>query len=429
MYKLKTEDYNFKWRKFSYILAIFVFTITLSSQESEWVVLTEQNSPLPNNYIYTIRFDSEGTAWIGTGGGLVKLKNGNWEIFTVQNSAISSNAIRSIGIDNEDNLWVGTSNGVNFFDGTNWLKYTTSNSDLPANTIHSITIIDDAIWLGTQGTFTYEGGVVKIVNDSWTVFNTANSNLTSNWIYEVSADKDKNIWVGGLGCLAKYENYEWIIYNNYLPETHVKGLGFDDYNQVWVGTYGGGVVQYTGEDWIIHDFTSSGVPDFTRTIAVHDGYDVWVGTGAGIRVYLGGWFSLDPNYEHLPHWEINTIQFDENRNMWIGTRGGLAIYNNRGVVNVEENNNSIKQEFILSQNYPNPFNPSTLISYTIPTSQFVQLKVFDVLGGEIVTLIDDYKMSGTYEVKFDASKLSSGIYFYKLICDELTITKKMLLVR
>ena len=85
--------------------------------------------------------------------------------------------------------------------------------------------------------------------------------------------------------------------------------------------------------------------------------------------------------------------------------------------------------FELSQNYPNPFNPGTRISWQSPVDSWQTLKVFDVLGNEIVTLVDEYKTAGSYQVSFDASYLSSGIYFYKLISGNFSETKKMLLIR
>ncbi len=89
----------------------------------------------------------------------------------------------------------------------------------------------------------------------------------------------------------------------------------------------------------------------------------------------------------------------------------------------------IPQEFSLSQNYPNPFNPSTTIKYSIPVSNVVSLKVFDVLGKEITTLVNGYKNAGNYEVNFDGSKLSSGTYFYQLKVGQFSETKKLLLLK
>jgi hypothetical protein len=86
-------------------------------------------------------------------------------------------------------------------------------------------------------------------------------------------------------------------------------------------------------------------------------------------------------------------------------------------------------EFSLEQNYPNPFNPSTNIQYTISSKQNVQLLVYNVLGKEIATLVNEEKPAGNYEVNFDASKLSSGVYFYQLQAGSFVETKKMILLK
>jgi hypothetical protein len=95
---------------------------------------------------------------------------------------------------------------------------------------------------------------------------------------------------------------------------------------------------------------------------------------------------------------------------------------------VEDGNSSVK-EFSLEQNYPNPFNPSTVISYQLPISGNVTLQVYDVLGNEVATLVDEYKPAGNYEVEFDAKVLSSGIYFYKLQAGSFVETRKMILMK
>ena len=86
-------------------------------------------------------------------------------------------------------------------------------------------------------------------------------------------------------------------------------------------------------------------------------------------------------------------------------------------------------EFSLGQNYPNPFNPSTTIKYSIPTSEFVTLKVYDVLGEEVTTLVNEDKPAGSYEVEVNTAGLSSGIYFYKLQSGSFVETKKMILMK
>jgi len=94
-----------------------------------------------------------------------------------------------------------------------------------------------------------------------------------------------------------------------------------------------------------------------------------------------------------------------------------------------KNNFEIPKNYLLSQNYPNPFNPVTKISFAIPKSGLVTLKVYDVLGKEVASLVNAQKNAGSYIVDFDASYLSSGIYFYKLEVNGFTDTKKMMVIK
>jgi len=83
----------------------------------------------------------------------------------------------------------------------------------------------------------------------------------------------------------------------------------------------------------------------------------------------------------------------------------------------------------ISQNYPNPFNPSTKISYAIPKQNNVTLKIFDVLGSEVATIVNKEQPQENYEFEFDGSALSSGIYFYRLQAGDFVVTTKMILLR
>jgi hypothetical protein len=94
-----------------------------------------------------------------------------------------------------------------------------------------------------------------------------------------------------------------------------------------------------------------------------------------------------------------------------------------------ESENLSAQNFLLYQNYPNPFNPSTKISWHSPVSGWQTLKVYDVLGNEVVTLIDGYKPAGSYEVEWNARIYPSGIYFYQLGASKFIQTNKMILLK
>lgn len=96
---------------------------------------------------------------------------------------------------------------------------------------------------------------------------------------------------------------------------------------------------------------------------------------------------------------------------------------------VGENGFKMPEQFILFQNYPNPFNPKTNIAFKMAQSRFVILKVFDLLGNEIATLVDKEMQAGIYNIEFDAADLTSGLYFYQLRAGEFTDTKKLILIR
>ncbi|MDQ3194411.1 MAG: phospholipase D-like domain-containing protein [Bacteroidota bacterium] len=100
-----------------------------------------------------------------------------------------------------------------------------------------------------------------------------------------------------------------------------------------------------------------------------------------------------------------------------------------GSISVNKISSEVPGDFTLSQNYPNPFNPKTIINYSLPKFNFVSLKIFDALGREVVTLVNEFQTPGTYKATFDGSSLASGIYFYKLLTGGFSETKRMVLVK
>ncbi len=110
------------------------------------------------------------------------------------------------------------------------------------------------------------------------------------------------------------------------------------------------------------------------------------------------------------------------RDIWIAAEIEVAS-------SVEDGKDIIPSGYALNQNYPNPFNPSTVISYQLPTTAFVRLRVFDILGNEVASFVNKEQHAGYYNVTFNASKLTSGIYFYRLEAGNFSETKKLMLVK
>jgi hypothetical protein len=105
------------------------------------------------------------------------------------------------------------------------------------------------------------------------------------------------------------------------------------------------------------------------------------------------------------------------------------VYGDTTLTGIDDEEIPIASEFKLEQNYPNPFNPSTKIRFSVPQISTITLKVYDILGNEIATLINEEKPAGEYEVEFLATGLTSGIYFYQLRTGEFVQTKKMILLK
>ena len=152
-------------------------------------------------------------------------------------------------------------------------------------------------------------------------------------------------------------------------------------------------------------------------------------SGAILKTSNAGenWYNqISPTSERL-----NKVNFvDQNFGFAVGDNGTILRTTDGGVTHVDDDkNNDLPTEFLLYQNYPNPFNPTTTLSFAIGQSSFVSLKIFDVLGNEIATLVNEDKPVGSYEVEFDAAKLASGVYFYTLISNKFMATKKLVLLK
>ncbi|MBK7631711.1 MAG: T9SS type A sorting domain-containing protein [Ignavibacteriales bacterium] len=135
------------------------------------------------------------------------------------------------------------------------------------------------------------------------------------------------------------------------------------------------------------------------------------------------------NSESFPLETLTSLFFSDSNTGWITGQNSLVLKNtNSGITNIKTIDNWI-DNYSLSQNYPNPFNPTTKISYSIATAGIVSLKIYDILGREVSTLVNEEKSAGRYEVNFNASQLASGVYFYQIKAGSFTQTKKLMLLK
>ena len=156
-----------------------------------------------------------------------------------------------------------------------------------------------------------------------------------------------------------------------------------------------------------------------------------VGTDSlGVFLFSDNGDSLGSRNVGLTNLNIHTLTADNNGYVYAGTDNGVWKRPLSEIVtSIKEISTAFPTEFLLSQNYPNPFNPSTTFRCSIPTQSKVVIKVYDILGNEIATLMDEEKSIGTYELTWNAENLPSGVYFYQLKAGSNIETKKMLLLK
>lgn len=136
-------------------------------------------------------------------------------------------------------------------------------------------------------------------------------------------------------------------------------------------------------------------------------------------------WSLDLQMFYSAFFGINIV----GNRAWIVGSSGLILHNDDILTNVEIGKEESVVGFYIEQNFPNPFNPTTQIKYSISKDELVLLKIYDILGKEVAVLVNEEKPAGTYSVTFDASKLSSGVYFYSINAGRFKQVKKMMLLR
>ncbi len=225
--------------------------------------------------------------------------------------------------------------------------------------------------------------------------------------------------------------YDNISNTIYLHDT----WDYENHTMTWGGQYG--TLQHWGVS-VIHlsgansnSFEIANVGNGILSITnISDNKD-WLSTT--------GYPSLPFNISSTPQ----TVTVNIDWNLLSGTQSGIITISSNdpdeptvnvevtaiGVTDVTQQDNPAPSNYFIEQNFPNPFNPDTKIKYSIPQVSHVELRVFDILGNEIATLVNEEKGIGVYEVDFNASSLSSGIYIYNLKAGEFVSTKKMMVVK
>jgi hypothetical protein len=328
--------------------------------------------------------------------------------------------------------------------GNNWFDYVYNSPELfysfdAASYLNKDTIVA----AGTEATMQsqFGKGVVTYGNNIWnSIFTTS----ITGAFYDVKFKSKDTICFLLSGQFLKTTN-AGINWNGYLMNSGWFVNNFDFQN--------GGIIYASGVAGMIRKSTNNGVNWFnlnanttinTRKIFFSNPQTGWIVGDSGLikRTTNGGlnWENQNSGTNTI----LNSVYFiNSNTGFAVGDSGILLKTTTGGVLTgFTGNETEIPTSYSLSQNYPNPFNPTTNIKFSIVSSphvlggDLVQLKVYDVMGREVQTLVNESLKPGTYEATFDGSSLTSGVYFYKLIIRHggsttggFTETKKMLLLK
>src|SRR5690606_31011224 len=235
-----------------------------------------------------------------------------------------------------DVKWFGTG-GVSKYNGINWTNYHPLNSNIPLGAILSVTSRNNELWVSS-----FNKGIGRLIDTTWTRFNQSNSPLPDDDTRIISRDNENKIWIGmetgGIAVISEENEWEFINSSNSgIPSNSITELLLTP-NVKWVGTLVHGAGRLIDTTWTIYNNQNSPIPSFT----------------------------------------ISGLALDSNGNTWIGTPGGLAVFNEKGIVSVSNISNEIPKDFILHQNYPNPFNPTTVIKYYISKKSNIEIIVFNI---------------------------------------------------
>ncbi len=443
--------------KKDYVILIISFLIISSSLHAQkWTTYTPQNTnyQLPDNNANNLATDANGNIWIGTSfAGLVKFDGTNWTNYNPNNSPMKDRSVTGLCVYNNI-VWAGTySYGLFKFDGSNWVNYTAANSGILNDQSYCVTA--DAggnIWVGINNGNVSNSGVVKFNGlTTWTP-STFYDAYNYQTVEAIAVDRQGNIWCGTRVGAFRFNGTGWNQYtkentNGGLCGSYVREINVDASGNVWFGCMDkdpatgyfieGGLSKFTGSTWSNYKPSGGGLTNGYVSAIAFKGSDVWVGTGfcgqyggKGLYKFNGSsWTNYVNDNSTFPTTCVNDLVVDKNGNLWIGSASGLTKLDFNPVD--VENTESLPTSFSLSQNYPNPFNPETIINYQLPVSSFVTLKIYDALGRQVATLVNEFQTAGIHHSTFSTlhSSLASGIYFYKLQSGSFVDVKKMMLVK
>ena len=419
-----------KFTKSAVLSFMFLFYGFLNSSNAQWV---QVSNGMGNNAFVSSLAANVNTIFAGTNASpnihvYKSTNNGTTWTETSLNGLLEVTSLAANG----NNIFAGTYH-INYYhprpfvflstdNGTTWTQTSLNNQD-----IHSLAVNGNNVFAGTSGSVykstdngtnwtqtSLIGYITSLAANGNNIFAGATSPY-GQWSGSVNLSTD-NGTTWGVRLELYYKSFFSLAVNG---------------NNVFAGTSGVGVYKSTdnGTTWTHTSLNNQ----YVRSLAVK-GNNVFAGTDSnGVYVSTNNGTNWMPWNEGLGNTTVNALCIS-NDYIFAGT--GNSVYRRTlELTGIQPISGQLPAHFELSQNYPNPFNPSTKIKFQMPNEVFVKLIVFDVLGREVAILVNEQLKPGTYEVDWNASNFSSGVYFYQLTVssEQLTEmyrdTKRMILIK
>jgi hypothetical protein len=189
------------------------------------------------------------------------------------------------------------------------------------------------------------------------------------------------------------------------------------------------IYRSTDGGWIWHESDIGLSSSSVRALATNVRGQVYAGTDGGVFRSVDAGRSWVPVNDGLSEQNISAMVMDKDGLLYVGTSSGQIYRTQDPTTVVPEPDGGVALGFVLEQNFPNPFNPLTAIRYRVPVMSHVSLKVYNVLGQEVATLVNNVKQRGNHEVTWSAGGFASGVYFSRLQAGSQIDTRKLVLLR
>jgi photosystem II stability/assembly factor-like uncharacterized protein len=426
---------------FLFLFVMVCLFITSNTLRAQWI---QTDCPYDTINCFAINGTN---LFAGTKSSGIFLSTNNGTSWTVVNSGLANNSINALAVSGA-NLFAGTNGGV-FLSKNNGTSWTVADSKLPKYHVVAFAVSGTNILVadsnivylsensGTSWTIVFRPSnspahyseTVQALAISGTVFVVAMEtwalppNYPSSGIV-VSSDNTHSYWDYNYGISGYTDVTALAVSGTNLFAGTSGGVSLStDNGTTWAKIDSGLVKSYYMIDtskYYYYDIPAFAVSG--RDIFVVCDGAVYLSTNSGTY-----WTSVNSG---LTNDTVLALAVSENY-LFAGTRKSGVWRRPLGemITSVENNRTNVPVHFSLSQNYPNPFNPSTAISFNLPSRSFVSLKIFDLLGREAATIVSEEMPAGSYLRQWNAAKMPSGVYFYRLQAGSFTETKKLVLLR